>query len=222
MASPIKRRALAPLNANATMSPSAVPDSKKRASLANDTPAAKKTCLDLSSTATTTAARSRTTSPVSSVFDNNSEGEDSSWATEHSDAGAAAAAAALMALPPPARTGGLTRDQAREVRFRVLFVSFERIYANSLVQRAQILRLRLGLANYKLRTGQTLVPLDNLQVKPMTPRVVIPSSQEDSIPSFSGSQDFPSSQDDVVVATPASEPDSPKLMPATAPATACT
>ena len=46
------------------------------------------------------------------------------------------------------------------------------------MQKAQILRLRLGLANYKLRTGQTDVPLAELKpvhggvkLKPtMTPR----------------------------------------------------
>lgn len=43
------------------------------------------------------------------------------------------------------------------------------------LQKAEILRLRLGLANYKLRTGQTDVPLEQLQVRPlpgMTPRAV--------------------------------------------------
>ncbi|KAG7138482.1 hypothetical protein HYQ46_008321 [Verticillium longisporum] len=41
----------------------------------------------------------------------------------------------------------LTREQARE--------------------KAQILRLRLGLANYKLRTGQADVPLERLQRRPV-------------------------------------------------------
>ena len=34
-------------------------------------------------------------------------------------------------------------------------------------QKAEILKLRLGLANYKLRTGQADVPLDQLQMRPM-------------------------------------------------------
>ncbi|KAI6783946.1 whi5 like domain protein [Emericellopsis cladophorae] len=45
----------------------------------------------------------------------------------------------------PTRT--LTREQARE--------------------RAEILRLRLGLASYKVRTGQTNVPLEDLVQKPL-------------------------------------------------------
>ncbi|OHE98719.1 hypothetical protein CORC01_05985 [Colletotrichum orchidophilum] len=49
-------------------------------------------------------------------------------------------------LPPPRPRRLLTREEAR--------------------QKAQILRLKLGLANYKLQTGQENVPLDRLQVKP--------------------------------------------------------
>ncbi|QPH02296.1 hypothetical protein C2857_006505 [Epichloe festucae Fl1] len=56
--------------------------------------------------------------------------------------------------------------------------------------KAEILRLRLGLASYKLRTGQTGVPLADLQHKPLPPRLSVraqvpsqdvhdaPSSQE--------------------------------------------
>ncbi|KAL2884461.1 hypothetical protein SGCOL_000409 [Colletotrichum sp. CLE4] len=49
-------------------------------------------------------------------------------------------------LPPPGPRRLLTREEAR--------------------QKARILRLKLGLANYKLQTGQENVPLDKLQVKP--------------------------------------------------------
>lgn len=35
------------------------------------------------------------------------------------------------------------------------------------MKKAEILRLRLGLANYKVRTGQTDVPLERLQVRPI-------------------------------------------------------
>ncbi|KAG9257216.1 uncharacterized protein F5Z01DRAFT_648036 [Emericellopsis atlantica] len=60
----------------------------------------------------------------------------------------------------PART--LTREQARE--------------------RAEILRLRLGLASYKVRTGQTNVPLEDLVQKPL-PKNAVPdeeTAQEDT------------------------------------------
>ncbi|KXH34475.1 hypothetical protein CSIM01_00386 [Colletotrichum simmondsii] len=49
-------------------------------------------------------------------------------------------------LPPPRPRRLLTREEAR--------------------QKARILRLKLGLANYKLQTGQENVPLDKLEVKP--------------------------------------------------------
>ncbi|GAO13167.1 hypothetical protein UVI_02025230 [Ustilaginoidea virens] len=39
--------------------------------------------------------------------------------------------------------------------------------------KAEILRLRLTLANYKLRTGQTAIPLADLQRKPLPPRRVV-------------------------------------------------
>ncbi|KAI1267257.1 hypothetical protein F5Y18DRAFT_379681 [Xylariaceae sp. FL1019] len=45
------------------------------------------------------------------------------------------------------RQGSLTREEAR--------------------QKAEILRLRLGLASYKVRTNQTNVPLERLQVRPL-------------------------------------------------------
>lgn len=38
---------------------------------------------------------------------------------------------------------------------------------SSHLQKAEILRLRLGLANYKVRTGQTDVPLELLQMRPL-------------------------------------------------------
>ncbi|KAK1729704.1 hypothetical protein CaCOL14_006664 [Colletotrichum acutatum] len=49
-------------------------------------------------------------------------------------------------VPPPRPRRLLTREEAR--------------------QKARILRLKLGLANYKLQTGQENVPLDKLEVKP--------------------------------------------------------
>lgn len=49
-------------------------------------------------------------------------------------------------------------------------------------QKAEILRLRLGLASYKLRTGQTAVPLADLQPRPLpgprrTVRVLSPPAE---------------------------------------------
>ncbi|KXH66998.1 hypothetical protein CSAL01_07703 [Colletotrichum salicis] len=57
-------------------------------------------------------------------------------------------------LPPPRPRRLLTREEARQVRLI------------SPIAKARILRLKLGLANYKLQTGQENVPLDKLQVKP--------------------------------------------------------
>jgi hypothetical protein len=54
------------------------------------------------------------------------------------------------------------------------------MYAN-ILQRAETLRLRLSLANYKVRTGQTTVPLSELQQRPLpreSPRVVRVQSPE--------------------------------------------
>lgn len=38
-----------------------------------------------------------------------------------------------------------------------------------LIQKAEMLRLRLGLASYKVKTGQTEIPLERLQRKPFAP-----------------------------------------------------
>ncbi|KAM7201028.1 hypothetical protein V8F20_005037 [Naviculisporaceae sp. PSN 640] len=104
--------------------------------------------------------RHRSSSPeTSSVFDNSIN--DISHATaitepeEQAQPGTtatpfyAAAAAAVAASGPVRRGTGsrLMREQAR--------------------QNAETIRLRLGLAAYKVRTGQTDVPLEHLQVRPM-------------------------------------------------------
>ncbi|KAL7950894.1 hypothetical protein V8C42DRAFT_307872 [Trichoderma barbatum] len=89
------------------------------------------------------ATRSRSPSlETSSVFD--SSAGDASWATAATEPDATAAATTAVTRPR-----ALTREQARE--------------------KAEILRLRLGLAGYKLRTGQTSVPLSELQRKPLPP-----------------------------------------------------
>ncbi|KAL5612749.1 hypothetical protein BROUX41_004166 [Berkeleyomyces rouxiae] len=55
-------------------------------------------------------------------------------------------------------------------------------------QKADALRLRLGLANYKLRTGQADVPLDKLQMRPcrsLRHSISFPSSTARAAPTFS-------------------------------------
>ncbi|KAG8424429.1 hypothetical protein J3458_001221 [Metarhizium acridum] len=106
----------------------------------------KKTCVEED------ARRSRTSSPDSpSLFDTSAAEGDFSWATTATepDAGIVADAPALLA---PRQRGTMTREQARE--------------------KAAILRLRLGLASYKVRTGQTTVPLADLQRKPLPRKIV--------------------------------------------------
>lgn len=81
-----------------------------------------------------------TASPeASSVFDNSAVDVTTATCTTELDA----------EVPPPSpprlRRPTLTREEAR--------------------QKAEILRLRLGLAGYKLRTGQENVPLERLQVR---------------------------------------------------------
>lgn len=58
-------------------------------------------------------------------------------------------AEAVAPTPPRPRRGTMTREEAR--------------------RSAETLRLRLGLASYKVRTGQTDVPLELLKVKPLLP-----------------------------------------------------
>ncbi|KAG6006662.1 hypothetical protein E4U21_006807 [Claviceps maximensis] len=116
-------------------------------------PGNKKKCVEEN----TRLHRSRTSSPsTSSIFDTSAAEGDASWATtttepEINDAGAGATGAPALVAPRP--RGSMTREQARE--------------------KAEILRLRLGLASYKLRTGQTGVPLADLQQKPLPPRTSI-------------------------------------------------
>jgi hypothetical protein len=45
------------------------------------------------------------------------------------------------------------------------------------LQRAEILRLRLGLASYKVRTGQTDVPLEDLVCKPLPRDTGVPDHE---------------------------------------------
>ncbi|KAK1249864.1 hypothetical protein MKX08_009867 [Trichoderma sp. CBMAI-0020] len=88
------------------------------------------------------AARSRSPSIETSSLFDTSAG-DASWATAPTEPDTA-----LVATRPRA----MTREQARE--------------------KAEILRLRLGLAGYKLRTGQTTIPLSELQRRPLPPSTI--------------------------------------------------
>ncbi|RSM03098.1 hypothetical protein CEP52_007572 [Fusarium oligoseptatum] len=167
--SPSKRRALAPLNSNALapktlFKPTASTSSgispvkmaiegRKRllemeSAAAGGSPAGKKACLGRDEDAS-----ERSNSPdVSSVFDTSAN--DASWATAatENDAVPARTSTSAPASPAPTSRGTLTRQQVR--------------------QRAETLRLRLSLANYKLRTGQTAVPLSELQRRPLLPRAI--------------------------------------------------
>ncbi|KAL6925151.1 hypothetical protein ACHAPO_002098 [Fusarium lateritium] len=157
--SPAKRRALAPLDANALGTPKnlfkptlghspvkmAIEGRKRLLDIEGSAPAAKKACLGRDEDASV-----RSASPdVSSVFDTSAN--DASWATTTSDHDTAPAPTEQTTQQPTI----LTRQQIR--------------------QRAETLRLRLSLANYKVRTGQTTVPLSELQQRPLpreSPRVV--------------------------------------------------
>ncbi|KAI8289089.1 hypothetical protein K4K56_007761 [Colletotrichum sp. SAR 10_98] len=113
----------------------------------------------------------RSASPAtSSVFDNSAmdTSQNTTILTEPDQE--QAARTTTTTLPPQRPRRLLTREEAR--------------------QKARILRLKLGLANYKLQTGQEDVPLDRLQVKPLPgqekralPRVTVqPPSSRDGPP----------------------------------------
>ncbi|RYO76956.1 hypothetical protein DL766_007472 [Monosporascus sp. MC13-8B] len=92
----------------------------------------------------------RSVSPAdSSIFDSSVHDISQSTVMTEPDAeGATGVAGPLPAAPPPPQRPPMTREEAR--------------------QKAEVLRLRLGLASYKVRTGQTDVPLERLQVRPLT------------------------------------------------------
>ncbi|ODA80146.1 hypothetical protein RJ55_03104 [Drechmeria coniospora] len=175
IASPAKKRApLAPLDANA-MSASPVPVGKDGTTLhrksatptgnplklaaavclstskrpavtdAVGSPKAKKACLERDEDGQQRSSRSHSPDSVS-VFDTSAG--DASWVTTTSEPDILDRPA--LRLPRP----GLTREQARE--------------------KAEILRLRLGLASYKVRTGQVAVPLADLLPRPLpSPRPAV-------------------------------------------------
>ncbi|OAA50132.1 cyclin-dependent kinase [Beauveria brongniartii RCEF 3172] len=137
-----------------------------------------------STQSSTTTARSRTHSPdASSVFDA-SAAEDATWLTAATEPDVVAAQTPPMVV---ARPGALTREQARE--------------------KVEILRLRLGLASYKLRTGQVSVPLADLQARPLpvAAGVVAPTAEntpESSQNAAATRQVDDDEKEDVIAETP--------------------
>ncbi|KAI0481693.1 hypothetical protein F4859DRAFT_430276 [Xylaria cf. heliscus] len=106
------------------------------------------------------AQRPRSVSPEdSSLFDNSTV--DNSQVTVISEPDVDTTAAPAAPVPPAVtetrpRQGSMTREEAR--------------------QKAEILRLRLGLASYKVRTNQEHVPLERLQVRRVPGRFLKRSS----------------------------------------------
>ncbi|KAK0629832.1 hypothetical protein B0T17DRAFT_200416 [Bombardia bombarda] len=130
-------------------------------------------------------SRQRSASPAaSSIFDSSamlSTSQDTTITEPDAElllqATAAAAAATTAAGPPVRRRTGsrLTREEARE--------------------KAEILRLRLGLANYKVRTGQTDVPLERLQMRRLSGSGgTYPSATTTSLPPLRSSAGVQASQ----------------------------
>lgn len=131
--------------------------------------------------------RQRSTSPdASSVFDN-SITENSHDTTQDT---AITEPDVVLASTMRASSRPMTREEARQVSTRPNLPRWpietcssllqesvaalmlrdsadERPPVASTSQKAQILRLRLGLANYKVRTGQMDVPLERLQMRPV-------------------------------------------------------
>ncbi|KAI0971142.1 hypothetical protein F4678DRAFT_93898 [Xylaria arbuscula] len=98
------------------------------------------------------APRPRSTSPEdSSLFDNSTIENSQVTVISEPDVETAVAPAVTPAITENRpRQGSMTREEAR--------------------QKAEILRLRLGLASYKVKTNQTDVPLEKLQVRPLPGR----------------------------------------------------
>ncbi|KAJ6446667.1 whi5 like domain-containing protein [Purpureocillium lavendulum] len=116
---------------------------------------------------------SRSHSPDSvSVFDTSAGEGDSSWATAATEPDHVAAA--MLARPRP--RSSLTREQARE--------------------KAEILRLRLGLASYKVRTGQVAVPLADLRHLPLPSAAVAAHRRTVRVQSPAPSTSRPDDDDD--------------------------
>ncbi|KAK3357264.1 hypothetical protein B0T25DRAFT_151941 [Lasiosphaeria hispida] len=148
---------------------------------ADDEPAAKRPRFGADGDASQESPRSSTLSDsnsrnhsapaspaASSVFDNSAIDTSQATAVTEPDINSAPSS---FAAPP--RAPRFSREEARE--------------------KAEIIRLRLGLANYKVRTGQTDVPLERLQMRPIpsadaearSGRAVLPFAAEMSRPASS-------------------------------------
>ncbi|KAI1167478.1 hypothetical protein F5B18DRAFT_441956 [Nemania serpens] len=115
-------------------------------------------------------SRPRSISPEeSSIFDNSTV--DNSQITVISEPDVETSTAPAIAENRP-RQGSMTREEARK--------------------KAEILRLRLGLAGYKVRTNQADVPLERLQVRPLPGR--LPKQTPSTV--FSPSSPAASQKDD--------------------------
>ncbi|KAH8895175.1 hypothetical protein GQ53DRAFT_839515 [Thozetella sp. PMI_491] len=122
------------------------PSKKARVDAADESSAQSRS---VPSSQNTAAESSRPASPAaSSIFDSSMFDTSQATTVTEPDAEPAAVQPPLRSIPLPSPAQPrMTREQARE--------------------KAEILRLRLGLASYKLRTGQTDVPLDQLQMRPL-------------------------------------------------------
>jgi hypothetical protein len=146
--------------------------SRKRASSDTIDPSAKKTRVEVeednrqSRPKSRSKSRSRSCSPAtSSVFDTSAG--DASWAT------AATADEDHLAdrpLPPSTRSRVMSREEVRKVCCPPIDTKTKRQSGLTWTfdQSAEALRLRLGLASYKVRTDQVSVPLADLEKKPVS------------------------------------------------------
>jgi hypothetical protein len=197
--SPSKRRALGPRDANALPSPRSAAAAaagsllkphhheasplRKRAveaaaAASMALPPAKRACIEVSCCDVqtrpmiltcgqdTSGSPNQTPHATETEDDNDDEEEDESSVF---DGDASWASNTTPDVSPAPRV--LTREQAREVRphtITVLSLGSRPCWQSW--QKAEILRLRLGLASYKVRTGQTSVPLADLVAKPLPRR----------------------------------------------------
>ncbi|KAI1456753.1 hypothetical protein F4805DRAFT_219398 [Annulohypoxylon moriforme] len=115
--------------------------------------------------------RSESPDEVSSMFDNSAI--DTSQATTitepDAEAGVGVGVGVRSPLASPHRQPSMSREEAR--------------------QKAEKLRLRLGLASYKVRTGQTDVPLDQLKLKPLLDAIKPRQPEQPSLPPLPRQED---------------------------------
>uniref|UniRef100_L2FY44 Cyclin-dependent kinase n=1 Tax=Colletotrichum fructicola (strain Nara gc5) TaxID=1213859 RepID=L2FY44_COLFN len=177
--SPAKRRALAPLDANVNaMSPkrqlhnkTTMPGSPLKSPIKS--PLGLKRSLDtvIFDENSVVPKKKQCQEPVKVAAPSPAPAPALSLRAERVSAAAASPAPAATSTPPPAPAQ--TEEDMPDAK-----------------EKARILRLKLGLANYKLQTGQEDVPLDRLQVKPLPgqekralPRVTVqPPSSRDGPP----------------------------------------